>query len=73
MWNRCFRGLLCLLAALAIVASLGCNAFSAERQSRRVYVIRTDLDRIPDEIDWILGLDEPSIIYEDSFPPYYNR
>jgi hypothetical protein len=30
----------------------------------------TDLDRIPDDFDWILGFDEPSILYEPTFPPY---
>ena len=70
MRSRWLTRLLCLVAATGLVLSLGCNAFSAERQRRRVQTSMTDLDRIPDDFDWILGFDEPSILYEPTFPPY---
>ena len=71
MSSRWLTGVLCLLAAVGLAISAGCsNAFSAERNRRRAYVVRRDLDRMVDDVDWILGLDEPSIIYEDSYPPY---
>ncbi len=63
-------GLLCVFAAMGLIMSLGCNAFSAERQRRRAYSIRTDLDHMVDDVDWVLGLDEPSSLYEETFPPY---
>lgn len=33
------------------------------------FTLRTDLDHLADDVDWALGLEEPSILYEDSFPP----
>ncbi|MGD2174019.1 MAG: hypothetical protein PVJ27_01345 [Candidatus Brocadiaceae bacterium] len=70
MRKRSLSVLLCLLAVVGLVVSMGCNAFTPERTQRRVSVARQDLGRIPDEVDWVLGFDEPSIIYDDSFPPY---
>ena len=71
MSSRWLTGVLCLLAVVGLAISAGCsNAFSAERNRRRADVVRRDMDRMVDDVDWMLGFDEPSIIYEDSFPPY---
>jgi hypothetical protein len=60
----------CLLALVGLVLSLGCNAFSAERTRMRSYSVRTDLDHMVDDADWMLGLDEPSTMYDESLAPY---
>lgn len=71
MARRWVAILVCLLAAAALCASLGCrNALSAERVRMRTYSMQTDADHIVDDVDWVLGLEEPSILYEDSFPPH---
>ncbi len=70
MRNWWLTRLLCVCALAGLVVSLGCNAFSADRQRRRAISIRTDLDHMVDDFDWILGLDEPSTLHEQSFPPY---
>jgi hypothetical protein len=44
----------------------GCNAFSPQRQRQRIYSIKTDLDRMVDDVDWILGLHRPSTLYNES-------
>jgi len=67
MRNRWLAAILCLVAVAGLFVSQGC---SPQASARRAHVIKRDLSRIPDEIDWLLGLDEPSILYEDTFPPY---
>ncbi len=57
---------LCLLAVLSIVFVCGCNAFTAERQRRRAYTVRTDLDRMVDDADWLLGLYRPVHSYDET-------
>ena len=66
MTSRWVTGVLCLLTVLALSMSLGC---SAERNRYRANSMKTDLHHMVDDIDWFFGLDEPSILYEDSFPP----
>lgn len=61
---------LCLLAVIGLIVSTGCNAFSPEKMERRRRVVRQDLQLIPDDVDWVLGLDEPSVVHEETFPPY---
>jgi len=75
MKSHWLAGLVCVVTLAAMVLSAGCsNPVSADRNRRRAYVVQTDLDHMTDDIDWALGLDEPSILYEDSFPPYgYGR
>jgi len=70
MRNCWLTRLLCLVAVMGLMASLGCNAFTAERQRRRALSIQKDLDHMVDDVDWALGLDEPSTLQEESFPPY---
>jgi len=70
MKSRWVTKLLCVVAVTGLVLSLGCNAFSAERQRRRAYSVRTDLNYMVDDVDWLLGLDEPSALHEETFPPY---
>ena len=68
MASRGLTMLLCLLTVAGFAVSLGC-AVSEERSRRHAYVIREDLKHLTQDIDWVLGLDDPSGIHEDSFPP----
>ena len=71
MASRWLTAFLCLLTVVGISVSLGCaNAFTAQRRRMRIQSVEVDSDNIIDDVDWILGLDEPSTLYEDSFPPY---
>ncbi|MHC4592490.1 MAG: hypothetical protein ACYS8L_07340 [Planctomycetota bacterium] len=71
MASRWLTVTLCMLTLIGTLVSLGCaNAFTEERTRRRQYAIETDLDHMIDDIDWVLGLDEPSILYEETFPPH---
>ena len=67
MRSRWVTALVCLVAVAGLLVATGC---SQERNARRAYVIKSDLDRMPDDLDWLFGLDEPSILYEVTFPPY---
>ena len=58
----------CVLVVCSFALSVGCNAFSAERNRRRMYTVRTDLDRMVDDVDWILGLDRPTKMYDPTKP-----
>jgi len=63
------KGTLCALVVLSVsLLFAGCNFFSAERNRRRAYTIRTDLDRMADDVDWILGFDRPSRLYDERQP-----
>jgi len=51
--------------------STGCGSmFSADRNRARASVVRADMARIPDEMDFILGFEDPSMIHEDTLPPF---
>ena len=53
------------LSVIGLVAgTLGCNAFSYRRQQRRHYAVKTDMTRVVDDIDWMLGIHQPSITYD---------
>jgi hypothetical protein len=67
MIARWLTVVLCFLLLVGISAALGC---SVERNRYRTDSMRTDLDHLVDDVDWALGIDEPSILYEDSFPPH---
>jgi hypothetical protein len=70
MVGRCLTVLLCLLTVGGICVSLGCsNYLSVEKERRRAYVVRTDWNHAGDDLDWSLGLSNPNIGFEDSFPP----
>lgn len=60
------RATIGLLFLVAILFVGGCNAFSPQRQRQRTYAIKTDLDRMVDDVDWILGLHRPSTLYNES-------
>ncbi len=71
MRNRLLGWFVGVLVIAGMALSTGCsNAFSAERTRQRDYVVNRDLDGIVDDMDWALGLDEPSMIYEESVTPY---
>ncbi len=70
MAKRCLAIFLCLLAVAALILSTGCAYFTPQKNARRLRVARADLSRLPDDVDWVLGLDEPTILYEDGLPPY---
>jgi len=67
MRKRWLAVVMCLVIGATFAVSLGCTA---ERSATAVASIRSDLNRLPDDVQWVLGLDEPSILYEDTFPPY---
>lgn len=70
MRSRWLARVVCLLTLTALLVVLGCaNALSERRNRYRLYSMNRDLDHMISEADWILGWDEPSILYEDSFPP----
>ncbi len=70
MSKRLVTFALCLLAVMGLVLSSGCRAFTPEKTQRYHSVVRQDLDMMEADAVWILGLDEPSISHEDTFPPY---
>ena len=70
MRNRWLAAVLCLVMAAGFIVSLGCTA---ENTATAAASIRADARRLPDDVLWVLGLDEPSILYEDTFPPYHTR
>jgi hypothetical protein len=60
------KRIVCLLALFGLVLGLcGCGMFDPDRNRRRRYVVKTDLEHFVDDLDWILGLDKPSMLYED--------
>ena len=69
MRNRLLAVVLCLVMAAGFMVSLGCTA---ENTATAANSIRADARRLPDDVLWLFGLDEPSIVYEDTFPPYHN-
>jgi hypothetical protein len=58
---------LCFLMVVGLSTSLGC---SAERNRYRRNSVSRDLDHLVAEVDWLFGVDEESMLYEDSFPPH---
>jgi len=60
--------ILCLLLIGTMVVAVGCNAFSAQRNRRRLYTVRTDLDRMVDDVDWVLGFSGPTKLYDETRP-----
>ena len=66
MISRWATMLLCLLTVIGISFSLGCTA---ERNRYRRNSMQTDLRHLVDDVDWAFGVEEPSMLYEDSFPP----
>lgn len=67
MITRWVTVVLCFLMVVGVSASLGC---SAERNRYRTDSMSRDLDHMVDDVDWALGIEEPSMLYEDSFPPH---
>ncbi len=68
--NRCWAArILCLLAVIGMVIVCGCsamNAYSPERKRRRAYSVRTDLNRMVDDVDWIMGWHRPTRSFDES-------
>ena len=61
---------LCMITAACFFFSLGCGA---ERNATMVNSIGVNCDRIQDDLIWAFDLDEPSMMYDDTFPPYHNH
>ena len=62
LWSR---WLVCGCALVGMIAVSGCSyAFSAERNQRRVRVMKRDLELLVDDVDWVLGFDEGSMLRE---------
>ena len=60
--------ILCVLAVLSIFLSYGCGAFTAERNRRTMYAIRTDLKHMVDDAYWMVGLERPTKLYDEIEP-----
>ena len=61
------RGVLCVLALLGIIVATGCSyAFSKERNEFRMRVMKLELKLLVDDIDWILGFDESSMLLDEA-------
>ncbi len=57
-----------LIASFVFVFS-GCAAMqyrTPARQRRRMYAIETDFYHMSDDIDWILGIERPSRLYDQT-------
>jgi hypothetical protein len=71
MFRRWLAASICLLVVVSASMSLGCARFySRERMARRQYIYDRETDLMVDDIEWALGVDDPSMLYEDSFPPH---
>lgn len=58
------KRVLCLSVLAAVLLGLcGCGMFDPDRNRQRRYVVKTDLEHFVDDLDWILGLDQPSMLY----------
>jgi len=59
---------ICIVTLLAIlVVTFGCRNYSTpERERRRAYAVRSDMDRMSDDVDWILGLHRPVFSYDET-------
>lgn len=67
------HAVICLfvLSAIALSFGTGCHATSwssAKRQRRRQYVIETDLDNLTKDLDYVLGLRNPSRLVDETSP-----
>ena len=60
--------ILCVLAVLGIFLSCGCGVFTAERNRRSMYAIRTDLKHMVDDGYWMVGLERPTKLYDEIDP-----
>jgi hypothetical protein len=70
MRTRFVRGLICL-AVLAVISVLaGCETTPAQARSR-ARAWRINKDYMAHEWDWIMGVDDPSILYQETMPPYW--
>ncbi len=68
MRRKWFVHAICLLGLLCISLTAGCNAFTPERNRMRMHSIRTDMEHIVTDVDWMLGLQEPSPLYHPARP-----
>ena len=58
---------LCLVLAVSIVVVCGCaSAFTPERKRRREIVVKTDMEHLIDDVDWILGFHRPVRSFDET-------
>ena len=63
------RILIILLIAVVGAFFTACEAMqyhTPARERRRRHVVETDLYHMADDIDWVLGLDRPSTLYDQT-------
>jgi len=70
MKNRFIVAALCMLALAGAALLTGCQV-TPEQSREQAYVKHMDRSRINDDWTWILGLDDPSILYNESLPPFH--
>ena len=70
MRSRCLVFLLSLVALAGVLCTTGCSTTPAQRRTRALAAY-TDRENMKREIDWMLGLEDPSMLWDYSFPPYW--
>jgi hypothetical protein len=70
MRKRWLAVVMCLVIGATFALSLGCTP---ERSAAVQASVNGDLNQLPDDVLWTLGLDSPSILYEDTFTPYHSH
>jgi hypothetical protein len=67
MRKRWLAVVMCLVIGATFAVSLGCTP---QRRAIANASVNNDVNQLQDDLQWIVGLDEPSILYEDTVPPY---
>jgi hypothetical protein len=70
MKSRFVRGLICLVALGAATVLTGCSTTPAQARSR-ARAHRLNMDMMRHEVDWIIGMEDASILYDETMAPYW--
>ena len=58
--------IVCAFAVLALTFVSGCAAYKTpDNQRRRAYTMKTDMENMVDDVDWVLGQHRPSLLYDE--------
>ena len=58
----------CIAVLSCLLLALGCTAPTPERQRRRAYVTKTDLEHMMDDVEWLLGYEHPVRSFDREMP-----
>ena len=67
MITRWVTVVLCFLMVVGVSPARGC---AAGRKRDTTHKKIRGMDQMVVDVDWALGIEEPSMLYEDSFPPH---